>query len=75
MHTRLAVGRVMVYKSTVGGLDKTGGPFSYHTSLEPGYSISLFATVQSIGPRINTCSVSPSRGLFLTFRGETYFIF
>jgi hypothetical protein len=32
--TRLAVGRVIVYKSR--GLDKTGGPFSYHTSLEPG---------------------------------------
>jgi hypothetical protein len=24
----------------------------------------LFATVQSYEPRINTCSVSPSRGLF-----------
>ncbi len=35
MHTRLAVGRVIVYKS--GGVDKTGGSFSYHTSLEPGF--------------------------------------
>jgi hypothetical protein len=35
VRTRLAVGRVIVYKSR--GLDKTGGPFSYHTSLEPGY--------------------------------------
>jgi hypothetical protein len=34
VHSRLAVGRVIVYKSR--GLDKTGGPFSYHTSLEPG---------------------------------------
>ncbi len=39
MRTRLAVGRVIVYKS--GGLDKTGGPFSYHTSLEPGFYVSL----------------------------------
>ncbi len=36
MRTRLAVGRVIVYKSRV--MDKTGGPFSYHTSLEPGLS-------------------------------------
>ncbi len=35
MRTRLAVGRVIMYKSR--GLDKTGGPFSYHTSLEPGF--------------------------------------
>ncbi len=37
MRTRLAVGRVIVYKSR--GVDKTGGPFSYHTSLEAGLSV------------------------------------
>jgi hypothetical protein len=35
MHTRLAVGRVIVYKSR--GVDKTGGPFSKNTSLELGF--------------------------------------
>ncbi len=34
MRTRLAVGRVIVYKSR--GVDKTGGPFCQHTSLESG---------------------------------------
>ncbi len=45
MRTRLAVGRVIVYKSR--GLDKTGGPFSYHTSLEPGHSLIDFLSVDS----------------------------
>jgi hypothetical protein len=34
----------------------------------------LFATVKSGKPRINPCSKSPSRGLFLTCRGENIFL-
>ncbi len=34
MRTRLAVARVIVYNS--GGVDKTEGSFSEHTSLESG---------------------------------------
>jgi hypothetical protein len=45
MRTRLAVGRVIVYCIRVGGLDKTGGPFSKNTSLEPGFSQEGIASV------------------------------
>jgi hypothetical protein len=33
----------------------------------------VFATVQTIEPRINACSDSPSHGLFLTCREEDVF--
>ncbi len=46
MRTRLAVGRVIVY-TVGGGVDKTGGPFSENTSLEPGYCLQ-FRALESV---------------------------
>ncbi len=53
-----------------------GWRIHHHNSLPIWASacIHLFATVQSIEPRINACSDSPSPGLFLTYRGENVFL-